>query len=399
MKLSAAVVVVCLVGLASPALAQFGSLGDKLKQAQDAKGKVDKKVAEIKISDTDERKLGEEVSARLRQDFGVYQDKDVTKYVSLVGKVLTQGSSRPYLDWQFIVLDTDGVNAFASPGGIVHVTRGLLGLVKTESELAGVLGHEITHVTEKHTVHAIEKNKVVSLGAQEAGSSSGLAQSVLSQLAGAAYKSIISNAFDRDDEVEADKIGVGLANKAGYAPGGLSDVLKRLEERNKNQDQPNGMFASHPLIKDRLTNISTAITTGKLTSSATVASRYAKHITFTAKPVSEIPVIEGTRGLTGGESKSSESKSSKDAPATEKDSTQKDSKDASQPAEPKKKGGLLGKIGLTSGSQNQNSQTVASAGARGLGQPDRDAKGGSNPARVAVIINPADLAEFKKGIA
>ena len=395
MKSYAALVAVCLFVLSSPAHAQFGNLGDKLKQAQEAKGKVDKKVAEIKISDADERKLGDEVSARLRQDFGVYQDKDVTKYVSLVGKVLTQGSSRPYLDWQFIVLDTDGVNAFASPGGIVHVTRGLLGLVKTESELAGVLGHEITHVTEKHTVHAIEKNNVVSLGAQEAGSSSGLAQSVLSQLAGAAYKSIISNAFDRDDEVEADRIGVALANKAGYAPGGLSDVLKRLEERNKNQDQPNGLFASHPLIKDRLANISTTISTSKLTSSATVAPRYAKHITFTAKPVAEIPVIEGTRGLTGGESKSS-----KDTAAKDKDDPQaKDSKESTPPAEPKKKGGLLGKIGLTSGSQNQNSQTVASAGARGLGQPDRDAKGGANPARVAVIINPADLAEFKKGIA
>ena len=64
-----------------------------------------------------------------------------------------------------------------------------------------------------------------------------------------------------------------------------------------------------------------------------------------------------------------------------------------------KKGGLLGKIGLTSGSQSQNTQTVASAGARGLGQPDRDAKGGANPNRVVIIINPADLAEFKKGIA
>jgi beta-barrel assembly-enhancing protease len=394
MKLTAALVVVCLFSPASAARAQFGSLGDKLKQAQDAKGKVDKRVGEIKISDADERKLGEEVSARLRQDFGVYQDKEVTKYVSLVGKILTQGSSRPYLDWQFIILDTDGVNAFASPGGIVHVTRGLLGLVKTESELAGVLGHEITHVTEKHTVHAIEKNKVVSLSAQEAGSSSGLAQSVLSQLAGAAYKNIISNAFDRDDEVEADKIGVTLANKAGYAPGGLADVLKRLEERNSNQDQPNGLFASHPLIKDRLANISTAISTGKLAASATVAPRYAKHITFTVKPVSEIPVIEGTRGLTGGESKSSKDTTAKDKDA----SPPKDSKEASQPAEPKKKGGLLGKIGLTPGSQNQNSQTVASAGARGLGQPDRDAKGGANPARVAVIINPADLAEFKKGI-
>lgn len=392
MKRSIALALVCLVGCASAAQAQFGSLSDKLKQAQKAKGEIDKKTAEIRISDADERKLGEDVSGKLRQDFGVYQDKDVTKYVSLVGKVLAQSSSRPYLDWQFIVLDTDGVNAFASPGGIVHVTRGLLGLVRNEAELAGVLGHEITHVTAKHTVHAIQKSKAITMTAEEVGGSAGLSDSVLSKLAGAAYKSIISNAFDRDDEVEADRVGVGLANKAGYAPQGLSDVLKRLQERNKNQDQPNGLFASHPLIKDRLDNIAGTITQNKLAASAHVAARYSKAITFTARPLSEIPVIDGTRGLTGGDSKSS--KDSK-----EKDAKEKDSKEADAKPQPKQKGGLLGKVGLTSGSQSQNSQTVASAGARGLGQPDRDAKGGTNPNRVVIIINPADLTEFKKGIA
>ena len=127
MKLSIALTLVCLLGSASSAHAQLGSLSDRLKQAQKAKDEVDKKTAEIRISDADERKLGEDVSVKLRQEFGVYQDKEVTKYVSLVGKVLAQSSSRPYLDWQFVVLDTDGVNAFASPGGIVHVTRGLLG--------------------------------------------------------------------------------------------------------------------------------------------------------------------------------------------------------------------------------------------------------------------------------
>jgi len=247
-------------------------------------------------------------------------------------------------------------------------------------------------VTAKHTVRAIQKNKVVSLTAQEVGGSAGLSDSVISKLGSAAYKSIVSNAFDRDDEVEADRVGVGLANKAGYAPRGLSDVLKRLAERNKNQEQPNGLFASHPLIKDRLDNIASTITQNKLVASATVAPRYSKEITFTARPLADIPVIDGTRGLTGGDSKSSKD-------AKDKDSKEKDSKEAEPKPQPKQKGGLLGKIGLTSGSQSQNSQTVASAGARGLGQPDRDAKGGTNSTRVVIIINPADLTEFKKGIA
>jgi len=365
---------------ATPAQAQLGGLSDRLKQAQEAKAKVDK--FDLRMSEADERKLGEQVSLRLRQEFGVYQDKEVAKYVALVGRVLAQESSRPGLDWQFIVLDTDGVNAFASPGGLVHITRGALGLVRNEAELAGVLGHEITHVTAKHTVHAIQKSKAVSLTAGEVGSSGGLAQSVVSRLAEAAYSNIINNKFDRNDEVESDKVGIGLANRAGYAPGALSEVLKRLEDRNKNQEQPNGMFASHPLIKDRVENIAKVIRDDKLTASAKVTTRYTKYITFEAKPLSEVPVIAGARGLTGGDSKDS-----------------KDAKDQDKKAEPKKKGGLLGKVGLTSGSQAQNTQTVASAGARGLGQPDRDAKGGSNPNKVDMAVTPTDVAEFKKGIA
>ncbi len=85
MKSLIVLTLVSIVGAAVPAHAQLGSLGDRLKQAQGAKDKFDKKIAEIKISDADERKLGEEVSAKLRQEFGVYQDKDVTRYVSLVG--------------------------------------------------------------------------------------------------------------------------------------------------------------------------------------------------------------------------------------------------------------------------------------------------------------------------
>jgi predicted Zn-dependent protease len=382
MKKTIALPVVLFVAISAPAYAQLGGLSGRIRQAQDAKEKADK-IADLRMSDSDERKLGEHVSAKIRQDFGVYQDKDVTKYVSLVGTVLAQASSRPQLDWQFIVLDTDGVNAFASPGGIVHITRGALGLIKNEAELAGVLGHEITHITAKHTVRSIQKNKLVSLTADEVGSSGGLAQSVLSKLGEAAYSNVINNSFDRDDEMEADKVGVTLASKTGYAPGALADVLTRINDRNKDREEPNGLFASHPLIKDRAAAIAKAIKDQKLGGTATVAARYTKYVTFDAKPVDAIAVIEGARGLTGGEA-------SKD----DKGKTAKDEKKE----EPKKKGGLLGKFTTSSSEQKQSSQTVASAGARG-GVPDRDAKGGSNPSKVTVAVTPAEVADFKKGIA
>ena len=113
---------VALVLVASPAHAQFGRLNDALNKAQKVK-----KLTDIKVTAEQERQIGQQVSDKLVETFGVYQDPGVTKYVTLVGSVLAQASPRPDLDWQFVVLDTDGVNAFAAPGGFIHVTRGLLG--------------------------------------------------------------------------------------------------------------------------------------------------------------------------------------------------------------------------------------------------------------------------------
>ncbi len=369
-----------LVGLlcASPAHAQLGGILNKAQKAKDAADKV----ADMNINEQQERQIGEQVSMSLRTKYGVFQDAEVTKYVSLVGSVLAQASSRPKLDWKFVVLDTDGVNAFAAPGGIVHITRGLLGLVKSEAELAGVLGHEITHVTAKHTIRYIQQSKAISLTADEAGSGS-LQGSVIAKISEKAYHVILDGDFSRDDENEADKIGVQVANKVGYAPSGLVDVLKKIDARNSGRDEKNGLFASHPATKDRIAKLEKQIKDEKLASTATVQPRYAKYITFDAKPASEIAqVVDGASGLAG---------DSKSASKDKKD-------DEKKPEEPKKKGGLLSKLNGSSSDQKQSTQTVASAGARG-GLPDRDAKGGSNSSLVTPKITAAELEAFKKGIA
>src|SRR6188768_524252 len=114
---------------AAPARAQLGGLG-KIKSGVDKGLDAKQKYDDINFTDAEEKQLGEQVSLKLRDRFGVYQDEKVTKYVTLVGTILAQASARPTLDWKFIVLDTDGVNAYAAPGGFVHVTRGLLGLMK-----------------------------------------------------------------------------------------------------------------------------------------------------------------------------------------------------------------------------------------------------------------------------
>src|SRR3954451_11118653 len=191
-----AAIALLMLSLSAPAYAQIGGLGGALKKAQTAKDAKDK-IDDLTITEAEERKIGEEVSAKIRTRFGVVQDSAVHKYVSLVGMTLVSQSERPNLDWQFVVLDTDAVNAFASPGGIVHVTRGALGLAKNEAELAGILGHEIGHIVRKHTVNAIEKSKVVSLGSQAASNR----VAFLNQIADRAYTMILENSFDRGDEL------------------------------------------------------------------------------------------------------------------------------------------------------------------------------------------------------
>jgi predicted Zn-dependent protease len=381
MKAAAVLVLTALFAIASasPAHAQLGGLG-KLKKAADKAVDTKQKIDDLNFTDAEERQLGDQVSLKLRDRFGVYQNEAVTKYVNLVGSVLAQASTRPGLDWRFIVLDTDGVNAYAAPGGLIHVTRGLLGLMKTESQLAGVLGHEITHVTAKHTVRAIQRSKSISMGADTAGGSGGLKSQLIAKVADKAFQSLFDGAFSREDEEEADKVGVVLSNKIGYAPNGMLEVLKTIDARNGSREDRNGLFASHPATKDRITKIEKQIKDEKLAATATAAARYKQTITFDAKPVTEIAVdVEGAAGLASGDKKKDDDKK-----ADEK-------KD-----EPKKKGFGLGSI--TGNKQAQSGQQVASAGARG-GLPDRDAKGGSNKNPLGVKITAAELEAFKKGIA
>jgi predicted Zn-dependent protease len=362
------------IGTAAPARAQLGGLG-KLKKIGDKAVDAKQKYDDYNVTPKEERQLGEVVSLKLREHFGVYQTQAVTKYVTLVGTTLAQASKLPDLDWQFIVLDTDGVNAYAAPGGLVHITRGLLGLMKSESELAGVLGHEITHITNHHTVDAIKQAKGISMTADVASSGSSLRDKFIAEFAAKAFNKIFEGEFSQSDENHADEIGIQLANKVGYAPNGMVEVLKKIDARNGGREERNGMFASHPAIKDRIASLEKQIKTEKLTASATADARYKQYVTFDAKPVTEIAMdVEGAAGLATGDKKKEDEK---------------------KPDDSKKKGGLLSS--LSGGKQTQAQQQTASAGARG-GVPDRDAKGGPNKNPLAVTITATELEAFKKGI-
>jgi predicted Zn-dependent protease len=150
------------LAVAAPASAQFGLLEQGAKRA--------KQVSDFTWTDQEKAALGAKVSELVRQRYGVVQDPAVHKYVTLVGRTVTEKTTKPGLPWTFIVLDTDAVNAFAAPHGYVHITRGALALMKNEAELAGVLAHEIVHVTEEHTIDALKKNTLKSAAAEEVSS-------------------------------------------------------------------------------------------------------------------------------------------------------------------------------------------------------------------------------------
>ena len=372
----ATLVVALLLG-ATPAFAQFG-VGEITKRAGQAQ-----QLAELSISEKEERDLGDRVSTTVRSEFGVVQDAALTKYVSLVGNVLAKASSRPDLKWEFIVLDTDGVNAFAAPGGLVHITKGALGLIKTESELAGVLGHEIAHITKKHTVNSIKKSKVAKMGTEEVGSRTNYLATVVADLA---YDNIVEKGWDRGDEDDADQEGVRLANKVGYNPAGLTSFLQKLMDRNKDYkgSKPNGLFATHPDTRDRISKVTKQIKTETLASTATGAARYAATVKLEAKPVTAVAIsTSDAKGVAG-----AGSTAAKEEPKKE---------------EKKGGGGMLGGLTnkLSSGKQKESTQASASAGGRAVDptRPDRYAAGGSNPNKVAVSISAADLEAFRKGIA
>jgi len=362
---------IAILAASVPAHAQLGGLIRKAEQAaQERKQQFD----DLNITEAEEIALGADVSTKIRERFGVVQDPAVHEYVSLVGTVLTEQTTRPTLPWTFIVLDTDGVNAFAAPGGYVHITRGALGLIKTEAELAGVLGHEISHVTQKHTVNAIRTSKLVQLGAGETPSNRG---QFLGALATRAYDMVLENSFDRADELDADKGGILLVQKAGYAGTGLTDFLTRLAERNKDQAVSNGLFASHPETQERVVR---AKQLAGARAGAVVAARYTSTIKYEPTDITQVAVIvEGSAGLTGGGT-------AKPAP-----------KPAPKPAE-KPRGFGLGALTKSVTAEKPSQQVAASGGARGVG-PDRLAKGGGNPNPVKTSISPSTLAAFKKGIA
>lgn len=236
--------------LTAPAHAQFRLPNVDLNRMVDKVKQVGKATMEIK--EPEEIEIGQDVAARLLGAAPLLANVPLQRYVNQVGRWVAAQTERPDLPWRFGVLDAPQVNAFAVPGGTVFVTRGLLERMASEAELAGVLAHEVAHVLRKHHLKAIQKGAQGSLAGEALGAA-------LRDRAGPERDKLIafgtemySRGLDKADELEADRLGVVLAARAGYDAYGLPAVLQTLQAMNAQDSALALMFKTHPAPAERL---------------------------------------------------------------------------------------------------------------------------------------------------
>jgi predicted Zn-dependent protease len=228
------------------------------------------------ITQSGEQQLGDDEAKKVEQEMGLLREPALQGYVRAVGEKLAALSERPEGPWQFYLVDQPDANAFALPGGHIYVTRGLLALLNSEDELAGVLGHEIGHVTARHSskrIGAAVATAPITIATGLAGFAVGIVSPVLgSAVAGtgqALTSGLVLAPYSREQEHEADELGQGLAARAGYDPKGLPRFLSTLD-RDLNltpgQKREFHFLDSHPMTPDRVSR--TEERAGQLTRAA-----------------------------------------------------------------------------------------------------------------------------------
>jgi predicted Zn-dependent protease len=183
------------------------------------------------VGESQEIKMGQEADKDITASMGVYPDEDLQTYVRNLGSNLASHSERPKLPWTFRVLDDSAVNAFALPGGFIYVTRGILAFMSSEAELAGVVGHEIGHVTAEHSVQ-----RMSSQGLLQVGLGVGMVLSPELQQYGqiiSAGMGLLFLKFSRDDESEADSLGLRYMGRANYDKREMIAVMGMLDNLGK----------------------------------------------------------------------------------------------------------------------------------------------------------------------
>ena len=200
--------------------------------------------------------FGRELSARILGNYSLIDDEKITRYINLVGKALALYAGRPELEFYFGILDTEEVNAFATPGGYVFITKGALMKMENEAQLAGVLGHEIAHVAKKHVVKELhikgDEGSASGGMAGLIGGPSGTLSTALDQALDEASTILFNRGYKIADEIEADRVGILLASVAGYDPLALKEFLSSVRNFEVEDKTYKG---EHPVFEVRMREI------------------------------------------------------------------------------------------------------------------------------------------------
>ena len=209
------------------------------------------------VSDEEEIKIGREVAANLAARYGLVDDAATVHYVNLVGQAVVRHCDRKKIPYHFGILRTAEINALAAPGGYIFITQGLLDSLKDESELAGVLAHEVSHVVRQHIIKAIRQANLLGAG-QDLAAATGSDVSKYAQLSDFSIN-LLSKGLSRGDELEADKLGTILASKVGYDAKGLRRSIESIAAKQQTALFLAQFNKTHPPAADRLKIIDQAI--------------------------------------------------------------------------------------------------------------------------------------------
>ena len=230
------------------------------------------------VSESQEIAMGRQNDSAVVQEMGLLQDQAVQSYVAGIGTRLAQVSERPQLQWSYKVVDDPVVNAFAIPGGFVYITRGILGYLNNEAQLAAVMGHETGHVTARHSVEQISRAQLAQLGL---GIGMILSPTVASLgNAASAGLSVLFLKFSRDDESQADELGLRYMTKLGYDPHQMAQVMSELGRVSAaaGGGKTPEWLETHPDPANREQAITQKIAAGNLTGSTVGEEAFLSHL-------------------------------------------------------------------------------------------------------------------------
>ena len=230
------------------------------------------------VSEGQEVAIGEQADGEARAAYGVYPDQALASYVASLGAKLAAASERPQLPWRFHVVDDAAVNAFAIPGGFVSVTRGLLTHLDSEAELVMVMGHEVAHVTARHSAAQISRAQVATLGL-------GVTMIAVPRLQrfgglGETGLGLLFLKFSRDDERQADDLGLRYATRLGYAPAESARAIGMLHlvSQSAGQGRLPNWLSTHPDPGDRHRALLAQIASQGLTGSRVERESYLRRL-------------------------------------------------------------------------------------------------------------------------